>query len=90
MQTTHIIVQGKVQGVFYRASAKKAADGLGISGWVKNTSEGNVEITASGTEQAIDDFLRWCAHGPEKAIVTNLIVTKREDEGPFSGFTILR
>ena len=90
MQTIHIVVQGKVQGVFYRASAKKAAEGLGIFGWVKNTSEGHVEILAHGTGEAIETFLRWCAQGPEKATVTNLIVTKREEEEVLSSFTILR
>ena len=50
MPTIHILVKGKVQGVFYRATAKEMADRYGITGWVRNTEEGNVELMASGKE----------------------------------------
>jgi acylphosphatase len=69
MPVHHLIVKGKVQGVFFRASAKEKAEQLGIRGWVRNTEEGHVEIMASGEEQSMKAFLNWCHHGPEKAIV---------------------
>jgi acylphosphatase len=80
MATVHLLVQGKVQGVFYRASAKKAADSNNITGWVKNTDAGDVEITASGTDEDIQQFIAWCKQGPPRANVTNVVVTKREEE----------
>ena len=76
MQTLHIIVKGKVQGVFFRASAKDEALRLRISGWVRNTSEGNVEISVTGDREALNKFLNWCKHGPAKARVTEIICNK--------------
>lgn len=90
MPAVHLLVKGRVQGVFYRASAKKMADELGISGWVKNTGEGHVEILAEGNEQDIKAFIHWCKQGPPKALVTNLVVTEKEDGQIFDGFEILR
>jgi acylphosphatase len=69
MPTVHLVIKGKVQGVFYRATAKDVADELEIKGWVKNTNEGNVEITASGTEQQLEHFINWCKKGPARAVV---------------------
>jgi len=89
MPTVHLLIQGKVQGVFYRTSAKQMADAMGITGWVKNTGEGHVEILAKGDEQIIEEYIKWCKQGPQKAVVTNLAVTKKDDE-PLSGFAILR
>ena len=87
--TAHLTVKGKVQGVFYRVSAKKAADRFGITGWVKNTPAGNVEIMASGEREKLDRFIRWCKEGPPEARVTEVVIVPREDE-VFSGFTIER
>jgi len=54
--TVHLVISGKVQGVFYRASAKEQAEKLQINGWVKNTKEGNVEVLASGSEESLLKF----------------------------------
>jgi len=89
MPTVHILIQGKVQGVFYRASAKKKADEAGIVGWVKNTHAGHVEILAKGNKSALETFVNWCKQGPPKAIVTQLRVTEKEEEH-FTAFEILR
>lgn len=89
MSTVHLIIKGKVQGVFYRATAKDVAEELGITGWVKNTPEGNVEIVASGNEEQINDFVGWCKKGPEKAVVTDVRITNREEE-KFKSFNIVR
>ncbi len=65
-----IIVQGKVQGVFYRASTKAVADQLGVRGCVKNMPDGNVFIEAEAEVTLLDMFLEWCQEGPERARVT--------------------
>lgn len=89
MSTVHLLIEGKVQGVFYRASAKEAANDLGISGWIKNRKDGNVEIVASGDEVNINRFINWCHEGPRRAVVTNVTVTPQEDK-TFDGFEVIR
>lgn len=87
--TVHLLVKGKVQGVFYRASAKKAADNLGVTGWVKNTASGDVEIMASAPGKALETFIEWCKQGPPQARVRE-VVTEPRDECTFPDFTIVR
>lgn len=89
MPTYHLIVKGKVQGVFYRASAREVADSMGITGWVKNTEEGYVEILASGDENQLQQFINWCRKGPSQAIVTDVQVTEKP-EVSFDRFRIDR
>ena len=89
MTTKHLLIKGKVQGVFYRATAKEMADKIGIKGWVKNTKEGDVEITAIGTTEQLTQFIDWCWQGPKAAKVTEVIETEVEPEH-FEGFTIRR
>jgi acylphosphatase len=89
MATVHLLVKGKVQGVFYRASAKETADKLGIAGWVRNTREGDVEIRACGNPGNIEAFIAWCKKGPPKAAVTGVIVTSMKEE-KFTAFEIIR
>ena len=89
MPTVHLLIKGKVQGVYYRASAKEQADRLSLTGRIKNTPEGNVEITATGDAVQLETFITWCRQGPSKAFVTNVEVTPAPDT-PFTGFNILR
>lgn len=89
MRTVHLIVKGRVQGVSYRASAKEEADRLSITGWVRNTPEGHVEITATGSDAALKAFTAWCHRGPSHAHVTNLI-TESQPETLFKDFSIRR
>ena len=88
MPTIHIIIKGKVQDVFYRVTAKKAADNLGINGWIKNTKSGNVELKASGEKEALDKLVEWCRMGPAEAVVTEVVVTAIDKEA-FDSFSIL-
>ena len=89
MVTVHLLIEGEVQGVFYRASAKEIADKLGITGWIKNTWEGNVEAMITGYETSVQKFIDWCWQGPKKADVTNVTVTKKE-EASFNNFSVVR
>ena len=73
-----IIVKGKVQGVFYRASTKAVADQLGVKGYVKNESNGDVTIAAEGDNLSLEMFLDWCKEGPEDAVVTSVESHKGE------------
>ena len=71
-EATHIIVHGRVQGVWFRAGTKERADELGLFGWVKNKSEGTVEIHAEGEKLQLEDFILWCRKGTPAANVTSL------------------
>lgn len=89
MATVNLIVKGKVQGVFFRAEAKEAADQLGITGWVKNHEDGNVEIMAKGSQQSVDEFIEWCKNGKKKATVTDVLITPLHLDD-FDAFEIIR
>jgi len=69
MKNISINVQGRVQGVFFRASTKQKAEELGISGWVKNKKDKSVSIEAEGKEEALKQLLAWCRQGPHQALV---------------------
>lgn len=69
MKHLSIIVTGKVQGVFFRASAKEAADKIGLKGIVQNERDGSVYIEAEGNEQQLQQFISWCHEGPPHARV---------------------
>lgn len=87
MTTIHLIILGKVQGVFYRATAKKTAISLGLKGWVKNTPEGSVEAMVYGEDAAVELFTSWCKKGPDNAVVEEVIITEMPGI-TFDGFEI--
>ena len=89
MPTIHLIIKGKVQGVFYRASAKKAANSLSLNGWVRNKENGDVELLVTGPSDRLKQFTDWCREGPAGAIVSELIETVQE-ESTFDSFSIIR
>jgi len=89
MKTVRLVIKGKVQGVFYRATAKDIADQLGIKGWIKNILDRNVEIKATATEDTLQKFIDWCKQGPPKARVDEVIVEELSAE-EFNGFRIIR
>jgi acylphosphatase len=86
----HLTITGKVQGVGYRNNAKRRADLLGIRGWVKNLSDGNVEIVAQGSERGVEEFITWCQKGALFAKVENVAVEREELAGDFWDFKIIR
>ena len=88
-KTLHLLIEGKVQGVFYRASAKEKADELKITGWVKNTKEGNVEILCQAGEAVLQQFINWCKQGPSRAKVKDVKVTEITAEN-FQDFQVMR
>lgn len=84
-----LVIKGDVQGVFYRATAKKIADKLNLAGWIKNITGGDVEAMVTGNEDKLQEFISWCRKGPEKATVEDVIVTQ-EKETPFAAFEVIR
>lgn len=89
MPTLHIVVKGRVQGVFFRASAQEAAEECGVKGWVRNTEEGDVELMASGSDEALQRFVAWCRQGPRRAVVQDVFIETKEDTS-FHNFKVIR
>lgn len=89
MKTIRLTIKGKVQGVFFRATAKDIADDLGVKGWVRNLPDRNVEITGTATEEMLQKFIDWCNQGPPKARVDEVIVEELDFQ-PFNDFRIIR
>ncbi|MBA2561404.1 MAG: acylphosphatase [Chitinophagaceae bacterium] len=89
MPTVQLLIKGKVQGVFYRATARQIAKKIGITGWIKNNREGRVEATVSGTEDQLQKFISWCKKGPESAVVNEVVVFEKE-ETLFDEFVVIR
>ncbi len=75
----HVWVSGRVQGVFFRQSARAEAERLGLRGWVRNLTDGRVEGVAEGEPEAVDAWLAWCRRGPATARVEAVRV---EEEAP--------
>ncbi len=90
MKQVHIFVSGRVQGVFYRANTRKTAKRLGLTGWVRNLSDGRVEIVAEGEEEPLKELIEWCHEGPQMASVTDVETEWREYEGKYEDFSIWR
>ncbi len=88
MKRVHLIISGKVQGVFYRHSSKQKADALGVNGWVRNRANGTVEAVAEGDASAVDAFIAWCHTGPPHASVDGVECTDGEPVALPSGFTV--
>ncbi len=78
----NIKVFGRVQGVFFRVSAKEEAEKLGITGFAKNEKDGSVLIEAEGEEKELDQFLAWCKMGPNLAKVDKIEIKS----GPLKNF----
>jgi acylphosphatase len=89
LRAVHVIVEGRVQGVFYRVSAREKALGLGLVGWVRNIQEGRVEIRAEGPEAPLAEFLAWCREGPKEAQVIGLTIQEAAQGDLAPGFNVL-
>ena len=83
-----LVISGIVQGVFFRASALAVARSLKLSGFVRNLSNGRVEVIAEGEEQALARMIEWCRKGPPGARIEEVEVTWAEATGQFQHFTI--
>tara|TARA_B100001287_G_scaffold251585_1_gene232905 strand:+ start:464 stop:748 length:285 start_codon:yes stop_codon:yes gene_type:complete len=90
IQRIELIVIGRVQGVFFRASTLEQAQSLNLVGFVENLPDGSVEVVAEGPKYALEDLERWCGHGPPKANVREVMTRWKDKTGEFQTFTIRR
>ena len=82
-----ITVSGRVQGVFFRETARRRAESSRLSGWVRNNPDGTVEAVFEGEEKAVERLVDWCREGPRGARVEWVDVAAEEPEG-LEGFAV--
>ena len=80
-----VLVEGDVQGVFFRDECRKQAEEAGVAGSARNRPDGRVEVVLEGDEAAVSRLVDWCRQGPPRAEVTGVEVSEEEPEG-ISGF----
>ncbi len=88
MHRIHLIITGRVQGVFFRANTFDAAKKLKLTGWVRNLPSGGVEVIADGEKTQLEKLIEWCGHGPPMANVENVEVEWLAATGEFAEFGI--
>jgi len=84
---SRVVVQGRVQGVYFRDSTRRMAAQAGLSGWVRNRADGGVEAVFEGPVDRVAHAVEWTRKGPERALVTSLSETAEKPEG-LVGFEI--
>ena len=83
-----VIIEGRVQGVFFRHHTQGAAFRLGVKGWVKNLRDGRVEAVFEGEQQRVEQIIQWCHRGPSEAKVTKVYMTWEIYTGEFEDFSV--
>ena len=89
LKQLHMVVRGRVQGVYFRASVQREARRLGVCGWVRNRADGVLEIVAEGEETAVRDLHGWAQKGPSAARVDKVDTRWRSYVGEYSDFRIV-
>ncbi|MEW6068927.1 MAG: acylphosphatase [Nitrospirota bacterium] len=84
----HLFIEGRVQGVFYRAFTRDIAHGLSLNGWVRNLRDGRVEALFEGEKGVIEKAIKECYKGPPGALVRNIEVKWEQFAGDLKGFEI--
>ncbi|HDZ89530.1 MAG: acylphosphatase [Deltaproteobacteria bacterium] len=84
----HLIIEGRVQGVWFRESTRREAVSLRVYGWVKNLPDGTVEALIEGPEDQVKKLVSWCHEGPPSAKVTRVRERPETWQGEFSSFDI--
>ena len=84
----HLIIEGRVQGVWFRETTRQEATRLGLCGWVKNRFDGSVEVVAEGPREKVETLIAWCHHGPPIARVTGVHEIKEDYTGEFDSFRV--
>ena len=84
----HVIINGRVQGVAFRADTRWTAQQIGVSGWVRNRRDGSVEAVIEGQKERVEKMLAWCRRGPALARVDEMTLEWEPYTGEFEQFII--
>ena len=87
-ERARVRVSGRVQGVFFRDSARKQAERLGLAGWVRNLPDGRVEALFEGPPGSVTEMIEWCKEGPPQASVEDVETDPEEPGGDLEGFEV--
>lgn len=90
MSRVHLVITGRVQGVWYRASARNEGERLGLTGFVTNRDDGGVEVIAEGPRETLEAFVAWCRRGPPAARVDDVRAEWSDGTGEFAAFAVRR
>lgn len=88
MKRIHVVISGRVQGVFFRAHTRETALALKLNGWVRNLHDGSVEAVFEGEDKNVKTMLEWCKKGPPHAIVKKVEAAEEPYTGEFQDFRI--
>ncbi|MFH1148125.1 MAG: acylphosphatase [Pseudomonadota bacterium] len=88
MLRAHVIIDGRVQGVFFRQSTWEEARRFGVKGWVRNKRDGTVEAVFEGEENPVREMVEWCHQGPPYAVVRSVDLEWEDYQGEVDGFKI--
>ena len=86
-ERARVLVSGRVQGVSFRDATRSKAEQLGLSGWVRNTQDGQVEAVFEGVPETVQQMIEWCKSGPSSADVEDVSVENEQPEN-LSGFEV--
>ncbi len=84
----HVFIEGRVQGVFFRANTREEANLLGLTGWVRNCWDGRVEAVFEGEREKVERVISWCKKGPPGALVENVEINWEQATGEYDTFSI--
>ena len=87
-ERVHLMISGRVQGVGFRHYCVQVARQYGLRGWVRNSDDGCVEVTAEGEAARLEPFVRWCRHGPPAASVQACRESYAPSTGEFDAFEV--
>ena len=88
MKRVHLVISGRVQGVYFRQSALEFAQSIGVDGWVRNRLDGTVEAVAQGSSKDVERFVAWCHDGPDLAQVSSIDRSDGEAVSMPGGFNV--
>ena len=89
MHQAYLIISGRVQGVFYRASCQDVAVSYGLKGWVNNLPSGQVCVLVQGKKDKIEKLIEWCKKGPPNARVADVKIKWQDVREKFNTFKIM-
>jgi acylphosphatase len=85
----HVLIEGRVQGVFFRAATRDEARALGLQGWVRNLADGRVEALFEGDKTVVEIMLAWCRKGPPYAYVDHVEIDWQPYQGDLLDFRVV-
>jgi len=87
LKRVHVVIEGKVQGVYFRTYTQAEAQEIGVAGWVRNRPDGNVEAAVEGECDKVDKMIEWCKAGSPMSEVSRVLVAEEEplnEKGTFN------